>query len=365
MTTNNQFFEVRLNIFAGTTNRKALDKKTLKQMGFNDADIEEVKAVLSTTVLPKGTFDKPLAIKRYVQDWLATKGHNHPLVGRIFNPKDRVEIVEFLREKKAEYETWAQGFLLNYEQYKQEQLTKVQNSAKLKGYDPVVFVDAVAKAQPSRKYYESKLAFDFLDLGIELDSEEWSELIDKINSDLVEKTIYELAKDASEIRDKEIARTRAKSLEALAKKLESLDFYIKSTKSLADKIQQTLKHACGGVKPTAEYSPAESLALSGVAKILEHNARSLVNQEADFNTLFDKEGARIQALIAQEDDNQSTLIEDSERQEELVPDVVPETIDETASEPNEEPAKEEPAKEEPSVKTEKPSSFANAGLFDF
>ncbi|KDN94636.1 DUF3150 domain-containing protein [Hydrogenovibrio marinus] len=308
MTIQNHFFEIRLSLFAGTVDRKAFDKATLKSMGFNESDIAEVKAVLNTTVLPRGTFNTPLAIKKAVQDYLATKGHNHPLVGRIFNPKDRVEIVEFLREKKAEYEAWASDFLARYESLKQEQLDKVHTSAEMKGYDSADFIDAVKKAQPHRKYYERKLSFEFLDLSIELDTEQWHDVIDKINSDLVEKTVYELGRDAAGVRDTETPRGRANKLLDLVAKLESLDFYVKGMASLANHIKDRVEDTCGGVKPSKEYSQRENLALNGLAKVLEDNAEGLVKGNTVFADVFGAEARRIEMLL-QEDEQQAEVEE--------------------------------------------------------
>ena len=234
------FFEIKLSIFAGTTDRKAMNQAALKQLGFNTADLSEVKAVLNTTVLPKGVFNTPLAIKKSVQDFLLTKGHNHALLGRIFNPSDRIEILEFLNSKKNEYLQWRKEFLSSYEDLKKKQLEKVNEAAKTKGYEPDVFISAVEAAQPKKAYYERVLDFEFLDLSIKLDHDEWAGLINKINNDLVEKTIFELSRDSSKIRDMETSRGKVRAFKSLVEKLKSLSFYVKPVKELAERVLETV-----------------------------------------------------------------------------------------------------------------------------
>ncbi|MBD3821814.1 MAG: hypothetical protein IE914_06110 [Thiotrichales bacterium] len=306
---NNQFFEVALSIYAGSNERKAFDKDALRSMGFNEIDFEAVKAMLQTAVLPKEAFYPFLAIRKAVQDYLASKGQNHDLMGRVFNPKERVEVIQFLREKKAEYEAAAKEFLANYPIYLREQIEKVENSAKLKGLDPVPLVKAVRDNQPSADYFRKKLQFRFIDKSIELDSEEWAEEINMINSDLRARTIYELSRDADAARNQENVRTRAKHLLALADRLRSLDFYVNGLGLLADKVEKAV-NTYGGLKPTKDYSQRESLALSGIGIVLDNNAANLVNQKTDFDAAFNVEANRIEALLAEDEDQM--VIEETE-----------------------------------------------------
>lgn len=311
MTTNrndNQFFEVRLHIYAGSNERKAFDRDALTHMGFNEVDFDSIRAVLNTDVLPAEAFHPFLRIRKAVQEYLASKGQTHPLMGRVFNPQERVEIVEFLRNKQSEYEQAKQDFVVNYSAYIQQQLEKVEKSANLKGLDPAPLIKAVRNSQPKVEYYQRKMEFSFLDLSIELDSEQWQEVIDKINSDLIEKTVYELGRDASEIRDIENPRTRAKKLLELANRLRSLNFYVNGLDSLATKIESAV-NSFGGVKPAKDYSQRETLALSGIGAVLDRNAANLV-KKADFDVLFDAETKRIEALLAEDEDQMA--IEETE-----------------------------------------------------
>jgi hypothetical protein len=306
---NNQFFEVALSIYAGSNERKAFDKDALRSMGFNEIDFEAVKAMLQTAVLPKEAFYPFLAIRKAVQDYLSAKGQNHNLMGRVFNPKERVEVIQFLREKKAEYDAAAKEFLANYPIYLREQIEKVENSATLKGLDPVPLVKAVRDNQPSADYFRKKLQFRFIDKSIELDSEEWSEEIAMINSDLRARTIYELSRDADLARNQENVRTRAKHLLALADRLRSLDFYVNGLGLLADKIEKAV-NSYGGLKPAKDYSQREYLALSGIGIVLDKNAANLVNQKTDFDAMFNVEANRIEALLAEDEDQM--VIEEAE-----------------------------------------------------
>jgi hypothetical protein len=163
----NSFFELRLTVFAGSNQRNAFDKKALAELGFNEVDFDSVKAMLQTAVLPKEAFYTFLSIRKSVQDYLGTKGVNHDLMGRIFNPNERIEIVSFLKEKQAEYAEAKEEFLNHYSVYTSDQLAKVENSANIKKLDPKPLLDAVRKNQPSVDYYRRKLEFRFLDLSIE------------------------------------------------------------------------------------------------------------------------------------------------------------------------------------------------------
>ncbi|NCN42877.1 MAG: DUF3150 domain-containing protein [Thiomicrospira sp.] len=300
-TPNNTFFEVRLDIFAGSTKRKALDKAALKAMGFNENELDEVKAVLSTEILPKKTFDEPLAIRKSVQEFLSTMGHNHPLVGRVFNPKDRVEIVNKLREKQKEYNDWTARFLASYEKLKKEQLEKIRHSAEAKGFDPEIFIDSTASAQPPKSYFENNLSFDFLDLSVQLDTEQWGDLIDRINSDLKEKTIYELSRDAAKVRDSETTRGMVSKLNELSDRLDSIDFYVKGSGKLAGDVR-SLVRSFGGLKPSKEYSTVESLSLGGLAKVIEINSAKLIRGKASLSELFTTEAQRIELLLREDDE---------------------------------------------------------------
>jgi hypothetical protein len=271
-------------------------------------------------------------------------------MGRVFNPKDRVEIVEYLQDKKAEYEQAKSDFVMQYSVYIQEQLDKVEVSAQNKGLDPTPIVKAVSDAQPSADYYKHKMDFSFLDLSIELDSEQWQELIDKINSDLKEKTIYELSRDAAEIRDMENPRTRAKKLLDLAERLESLDFYVRGLETVSEQIQEAVKVA-GDVKPAKEYSQRESLMLSGVAKVLDENSGVAVRNPASLQIMIDAEATRIENLLAEEE-GQSVIEEEEEPEAPALPQ--PEMPDSSQENDNQERSETEPETDTEEERVEHP-----------
>ena len=295
----NQFFELRLSIYAGSNERKAFDLKALTEMGFKEVDFDAVRAVLNTDILPKEAFQPFLAIRKSAQDFLAEKGQSHPLMGRVFNPKDRVEIIEFIRVKQEEYEAEKKIFVSRYSSYVQAQLDVVQNSAILKGLDPLTLMNSVKQVQPPVSYYERKMKFRFFDVSITLDSDEWQDIIDSINSDIVEKTIYELSRDSNVIRDNENPRSRAKKLLELSERLKAMDFYIPGLGSLAEKIDVAIKDL-GGVKPAKDYSQRESLMLSSLARLLDENARSVVHGTNSFEDLTHTEKLRVDAILSEE-----------------------------------------------------------------
>lgn len=297
---NNQFFEVRLSIYGGSNERAAYDKTALSSMGFNGIEFDAVKAILSATVLPKTAFHPFLAVRKSVQEFMASKGVNHDLVGRIFNPEERLEIIQILNEQKERYNQAKEVFLANYEKYKAEQLEVVHNSAKLQGINPTPFVEAVKNAQPKRSYYEHKLEFRYLDLGITLDSEAWAEELERINSDIVARTEYEAKRDSEEIRDTENPRSKAKAILSLASRFKSLDFYVPGLKAIADEIESLVKNV-GGIKPAKDYETKEVMMLTGVAKVVSQNASGLVTGSASLTDLMDVEATRIEAMFADEE----------------------------------------------------------------
>jgi hypothetical protein len=324
-TTTQAFFEVRLSIYAGSNERKALDQAALEQMGFNGVDFEAVKAMLQTAVLPKEAFFPFLAIRKSVQDFLATKGIAHDLLGRLFNPNEREEVVNFLRSKQEEYEEAKAQFLADYARAKSEQLEKVEAAASAKGLDPVPLVKAVADNQPSVDYYKRKMEFRFIDSSIELDSEEWAVELARINSDLVSKTVYELSRDAAKIRDTESARSRAKNILNLSSRLKSLDFYVPGLAAVAVEIESVVESSCGGVKPLKEYSQREALASLGLAKVLDTYAPTIVAGSQSVLGLFSSEASRIETLLAEDDDQDSIELEPEEQLAPIAPE--PETVE--------------------------------------
>ncbi|GAB6071594.1 hypothetical protein JCM30760_26920 [Thiomicrorhabdus hydrogeniphila] len=302
----NSFFEVRLNIFAGSNQRVAFDKKALASMGFNQIDFDAVKAMLQTAVLPKEAFYSFLAIRKSVQDFLSTKGVNHDLMGRVFNPQERIEIVTFLKEKQTEYMEEKNKFLMQYSAFTAEQLEKVENSAVMKGLDPKPLVEAVRKNQPKSSYYDSKLDFRFLDLSITLDSEQWAEEIEKINEDIVARTVYETERDANEIRDTDNPRGKAKALLSLASRFKSLDFYVPGLNKLANEVE-TLVSNLGGLKPAKNYEAKEVMMLTGAAKVVSQNAHALIHHKMPLADFMDSEAGRIEAMFADEDQDSLDL----------------------------------------------------------
>lgn len=300
----NSFFEIRLTIFAGSNQRNAFDKKALAALGFNEVDFDSVKAMLQTAVLPKEAFYPFLSIRKSVQDFLATKGVNHDLMGRIFNPQERIEIVTFLKEKQAEYELAKKEFLTNYSVYISDQLAKVENSAKLKKLDSKPLLDAVRKNQPDVRYYERKLEFRFLDLSIELDSEQWAEEIDKINSDIEARTVYETQRDAEEIRDIDNPRSKAKALLSLASRFNSLNFYVSGLSAIAVEVESLVSNL-GGLKAAKAYEAKEALMLTGIAKQIAIHSHALVSTKLPLSSFMNSEMERIETMFA--DEEQETL----------------------------------------------------------
>ncbi len=296
----NEFFEVRLNIFAGSNKRITFSKDAMGSLGFKAVDFDSVKAMLQTDVLPQEAFLPFLAIRKSVQEYLATRGINHDLMGRIFNPNERIEIVTFLKSEQVKYAEAKVEFLLNYASYTSGQLEKVRASAIIKNLDPDPLVDAVRLKQPSASYYDRKLEFRFLDLSIELNSEEWNEEIDKINSDIEARTIYEVKRDSESIRDISNARVKANALLSLASRLKSLDFYVPGLKALAVKIE-TIVSNVGGLKAGKSYEAQEVLMLTGLAKQLSQNAHSLIAKNVSLDLYMSAEASRIEAMFADEE----------------------------------------------------------------
>lgn len=299
-TNQNAFFELRLSIFAGSNQRAAFDKKALALMGFNEMDFDAVRAMLQASVLPKEAFHPFLAIRKAVQAYLSTKGVNHDLMGRVFNPSERIEIVNFLKDQQEKYNQAKVQFINDYSAYKQEQLEKVENSAIAKGLDPKPLSQAVAKNQPPVSYYERKLEFRFLDLSIELDSEQWAEEIDKINSDIEARTVYETQRDADEIRDIDNPRTKAKALLSLASRFKSLEFYVPGLKALAQEVEDLIQNL-GGLKPAKAYEAKEVLMMTGAAKQISQNSHSLVALKVPLSNFMASEAAYIEQMFADED----------------------------------------------------------------
>lgn len=311
----NEFFEVRLTIFAGSNQRVAFDKDALKSLGFAAVDFDAVKAMLQTAVLPKEAFYPFLAIRKSVQDYLATKGVNHDLMGRVFNPDERVEIVTFLKEKQEEYDLSKENFLTNYPAYISEQLEKVENSATLKGLDPKPLIEAVKSNQPSVDYYRRKLEFRFLDMSIKLDSAEWSNEIDQINADLERRTVYETTRDANKIRDIESLRGKAKAVIALSSRFKSLNFYVPGLNDLALEVDSIVT-SLGGLKPSSAYSTKEGMILTGLAKVIAQQSAPLISGKTSLSIFMSSEINQIEALLAAEEaevimDELETLFENT------------------------------------------------------
>ncbi|WP_172959776.1 DUF3150 domain-containing protein [Thiomicrorhabdus aquaedulcis] len=334
MTTNNsnnsnKFFEVRLAIYAGSNERKAFDTDAMRSLGFTGVDFDSVKAMLQTAVLPKEAFYPFLAVRKSVQEFLAQKGMNHDLLGRLFNPQEREEIILFLNEKKSEYEEAKKVFLADYARAKSEQLEKVRNSAALKGLEPEPLVRAVAENQPSVEYYARKFEFRFIDSSIELDAEEWRYELKKINEDLVERTCYELSRDAEKIRNDLTSTTTrvSKILEQVAR-LRSLSFYIPALSSLASDIEELVNNHCGGVKRPKEYSQAETLLASSLVKVVWENARNLVKSKATLKPIFLEEAERVAMLLQEDEDQLNIGFSESQQDLEVKPEPEPELIEE-------------------------------------
>jgi len=295
---NNEFFEVRTSIYAGSNERKAFDKEALAEMGFLNSDLAAVKAVLNTEILSKEVFNPFLTIRKGVQDFLASYGLSHPLTGRVFNPKNRIEIIQFLTKKQEEYENEKRLFLGHFDFNIEQQLNKIEDQAIKKGLDPKPIIDAVKKVQPSKEYYANKMDFSFLDVSVQFDSIQWKEQIDKINKDLVEKSIYELKRDSDKIRDMENPLSRAKKLIELGERYISLEFYVK-TRLLGQSIIEAVKQN-GDKKPAKEYSQRESLMLSAIALLMSQNARSLIDGSVDFDILYQSQCNRVDHLLDEE-----------------------------------------------------------------
>ncbi len=300
----NEFFEVRLNLFAGSNQRITFNKDALGSLGFKAVEFDSVKAMLQTAVLPQEAFLPFLNIRKSVQEFLAKRGINHDLMGRIFNPNERIEIVTFLKEEQVKYAEAKVDFLTNYASYANGQLEKVRASAIIKHLDPEPLVDAVRLKQPSASYYDRKLEFRFLDLSIELNSEEWNEEIDKINSDIQARTVYECKRDAEKIRDLPNALGKAKAMLSLAGRFKSLDFYVPGLKKLALEIEVTVS-SLGGLKAGKSYTAKEVLMLTGLAKQLSQNSHSLIAKGSSLSTYMSAEANRIEAMFA--DEEQETL----------------------------------------------------------
>lgn len=284
-TNETKYYEIKLEIFAGTNTRKAVSKEAMRQMGFNESSFEVVKAMLQTSILPSDALKPFLAIRKTTQEFLDARGVNHGLLGRLFNPQERLEIMDFLNQKKDEYEEAKKTFLAEYQGYLDIQVEIAGNSARLQGVDPDPIVKALVDRQPTARYWASKMKFRFVDNAVILDHEEWSDLVEEINANIESKTAYQLGVDIEDILEKVNPLSRVKSTIEASRKLTSLSFYVGTAKEISDGLDEIITKA-GSVKPAKEYSQEETLFLIRGLKTVQENAKALVFGQVSINELI-------------------------------------------------------------------------------
>lgn len=296
-----KLYQINVQIYVGSNQRVApWTSKALQEMGVKEEDLKEIKAVLTAKILSEAALRPFSKLRKRVQEYLTSHGERHPLVGWLINPSEREEIIKYLEEVRQEYLAEKSRFLGAYESACRQQQESLRALAEAKGLDPQPLLVALEAKQPPVAYYEKVMEFEFFDSMMEIDPV-WKDRVENVISSITSKTVAWVAEAAQEAALAERPSTRVKILQKVARKLNSMSFYIPTIPYCDPNI---IVGKLEGIKPSSAYSPAASIISIRLAKEVASHAERIVLGET-----------RIESLIASAEQFAQQVL--SEEQEEL------------------------------------------------
>lgn len=217
--------------------------------------------LLRQQVIPAGAINPFMKLRTRARKLLRRHASRDPFFGWVINPGKLDEIVQGMDEIRAEFYREKDRFLSELPTILESALEEIRTECEKEGFPHCdELVEAVRAAQPSKRYLESQIQFDFLKPRlIEIEPEEEK----KVRDGIYWSALHEIAGRASEVKATKSPSSRLAAVDEIAEKLEGLEYVEPRAGRIAAALSECTRQLPRKAKD-ADWGTTDLLALDAI-----------------------------------------------------------------------------------------------------